>query len=104
MSDCKQGYKLADGSWSSEYKIGDKFEAVDGVIFQKGSIVTYTTKNGSDCPWFTNKHGREYSCYWYRLKPYKDPAKQFTKSDLLDGMRVVYRDGGERIVFMDRLL
>lgn len=26
-------------------------------------------------------------------------TKQFTKSDLLDGMRVVYRDGDERIVF-----
>lgn len=97
------GYKLADGTYSSDYKIGDKFEAVDGIIFQKGSIVTYTTNDNSDCPWFTNKYGREYSCMWFRLKSYKEPVKQFTKSGLLDGMRVVYRNGYERIYINGRL-
>lgn len=97
------GYKLADGTYSSEYKIGDKFETVDGEIFQKGSIVTYTTDVPSDRPWFTNKHGREYSCMWYRLKPYKEPVKQFTKSDLRDGMICTSRCGYVYTVQGDRM-
>lgn len=98
------GYKLADGTYSSEYKIGDKFETVDGEIFQKGSIVTYTTDDHSDCPWFTNKHGREYSCLWYRLKSYKEPVKQFTKSDLRDGMICTSRCGDVYTVQGDRII
>lgn len=51
------GYKLADGSFSTEYKIGDKFKVVftEGNSFiTKGQIVEYTTNDGTDCPEFSS--------------------------------------------------
>jgi hypothetical protein len=60
-------YKLADGSWSTDYKIGDKFYVVEGT--DKGCIATLLDDAGSDCPWFYK--GRDYrNCeVWEWLKP-----------------------------------
>lgn len=100
------GYKLADGSYSSKYKVGDKFEVVrvpnlsEHYNRRVGSIITLIDDDGTDSPYFDD----EFICVgWHRLKPYKEPAKQFTKSDLLDGMRVLHRDGYERVVLGDKL-
>ena len=98
------GYKLADGSYSGQYKIGDKFEATDGAVFSKGAIVTYCRDDNTDSPYFIDSTGGSWCCFWWRLKPYKVPAKQFTKSDLRDGMICTSRCGyiytvqGDRIV------
>ena len=70
-------YELADGSMSTDYKIGDKFVSVDDGIFPIGAIVVYTSEDNSDCPWFTQE-GRKYegACYWWRLKAYKEPSTE----------------------------
>ena len=70
-------YELADGSMSTDYKIGDKFVSVDDGIFPVGAIVTYTEEDNSACPCFT-KEGRKYSeaCFWWRLEAYKEPSTE----------------------------
>ena len=77
------GYQLADGSWSSQYKIGDKFVAIKGIIFSEGSIVEFIRDDSSWCPLFELVEGRckfelgrndspggFYS--WEDLKPHKE--------------------------------
>jgi hypothetical protein len=70
-------YKLADGSMSTDYKIGDKFVSVEEGAFPIGAIVVYTEDDNSDCPWFT-REGRksEGACFWWRLKAYKEPSTE----------------------------
>lgn len=48
------GYQLADGSWSYQYKIGDKFVVVegDGGTFTKGSVIEFIRDDSSWCPLF----------------------------------------------------
>ena len=100
MKNSHLGYPLADGSWSSDYDIGDQFEVVDKMEFV---IATLTRNDGTKNPFFGKR------CYsWCRLKPYKKFQKQyqkpFTKADLKDGMVVTYRSGIERIVFKGKFL
>lgn len=100
------GYELADGTLSTDYKIGDKFVVVEPKCGLKvGDIVSYYYDDGSELPQFKTVLGRSdynncdgenggFLC-WSWLK--KLPTKS-TKSDLKDGMRVVYRDGTKRLV------
>ena len=94
--------KLADGSLSTDYKVGDEFEVVEEGYFHKGSVVKLLEDDESDRPLFEIVCGdmkiddKHYE-YWSSLKPRR---KQFTKADLKDGMVVTYRKGGfERLVF-----
>lgn len=72
-------YKLADGSRSTEYKVGDKFlvAEVEGSTFSQGSIVELYLNDGTSCPVFRLVTGEcEYDncngksgacCSWYCL-------------------------------------
>lgn len=45
-------YKLADGTNSTDYKIGDRFKVVKEDTFTVGSIVEFYGDDGSHCPKF----------------------------------------------------
>lgn len=86
-------YKLADGTMSTDYQVGDKFVVVeDSSFFREGQVITLFRDDESVCPWFDEE---ESPCHWFRLKAYK--PKGFTKSDLKDGMVVTYRNKMERV-------
>ena len=104
-------YQLADGSWSSEYKIGDRFVASGGASFSDGSIVELHADDGSINPHFKLLTGERRGMFtfgedvcranWMLLKP---APKPFTKSDLKCGMRVTHRDGDEYYVLNGMLV
>lgn len=82
------GYKLADGTYSDQYKVGDKFVVQDSVIFRKGTVVIYHHNDGSDCPWFIKaaefpSTRSESSCMWYRLSAYKEDVVNPEDADLV---------------------
>ena len=63
-------YKLADGSMSSDYEIGDKFKITQrGGIFSYGEIITFTEDDETECPYFTNDKGVIHFKMWRRLSP-----------------------------------
>lgn len=107
----QEGYQLADGTYSSEYKIGDKFEVVDipsrdkHYRYKAGDIITFTEDDTTENPYFDDGQ-----CVgWNRLKAYKPTTPQasqtaFTKSSLKDGMIVTTRNGNVYTVTGDRLL
>lgn len=82
------GYKLADGSDSEQYKIGDKFEVVSGDY--RCLLVNLENNDGSANPFFLIGSNDRYCFFWSQLKPHHKP---FTKSDLKDGMLCQRRDG-----------
>lgn len=91
----RQGFALADGTLSTDYKVGDKFELVTrGAIFKVREIITLVGDANSSAPIFENESGLKSLLRWYWLK-----AKQFTKSNLKDGMRV-YRRGHEDVYYV----
>lgn len=63
-----------------------------------GCPQTYGYEEKSEC----EKYESCEQC-WCREIPGTEKIGQFTKSDLKDGMRVVYRDGRERTVFKEGL-
>ena len=91
------GYKLADGSDSEQYKIGDEFEVVCDKYhgFDVGEVIKLESLKGCDCPNFygycsdSNVYASQ-SVKWQEIKPHRNP---FTKSDLKDGMRVELAKG-----------
>jgi hypothetical protein len=86
-------YRLADGTMSTDYKVGDKFVVVQvAAYFQRGDIITLTEDDMTKCPLFG---AGENPCHWSKLEAYKP---QFTKSDLKDGMVVTYRNEEKRIL------
>ena len=99
-----QGHKLADGSYSGEYKIGDKFEVVNEGTFDVGSVVEFIYNDDSSNPKFKSPSEGAWYCLWEFLKPYKEPAKQFTKSDLRGGMICTSRGGYTYTVQGDRMV
>jgi hypothetical protein len=67
-------YQLADGSYSDQYKIGDKFVVVcdEHYQFNKGVIVEFEEDDQSSAPNFKHKKASEVSCKWGRLAAYKE--------------------------------
>lgn len=95
------GYELADGTLSTEYKIGDKFILNENHhVFRKGDTLELFKQDFSDCPKFKGPV-RAHHCHWRILIPVK---KQFTKSDLKDGMKVVCRDSEDTLFFLGGIL
>ena len=101
-------YRLADGSLSTDYKVGDEFEVVvvgDSFVNING-VVALLRDDTTSAPYFRLISGSaiyeydEYCCSWSALKPRR---KQFTKADLKDGMVVTYRNKQERTVLGDGL-
>ena len=99
-------YKLADGSLSSDYEVGDTFVVYrigHSAYFHEGDVITFKNDDGTHCPWFSSvDSARSYATYWKNLIPTEETKRKyqkiFTKSDLQDGMRVTYRNGDSRIV------
>jgi hypothetical protein len=58
-------YRLADGSWSTDYKIGDKF------THRGGGLATLAEDDGSSNPWFNTDFGSHYPRHWSSLTPVK---------------------------------
>jgi hypothetical protein len=58
-------YELADGSMSTDYKIGDEFtHEREGRIFRLGE------EDGTRNPWFTDRDGgNRYARHWEDLTP-----------------------------------
>lgn len=114
-----KGYQLADGSWSSEYKIGDKFIVTDGsTVFTRGSIISFYRDDNTAKPCFKLVNGRSFfqNCdgedggyiSWIRLTPYKEEKdtskfdiKEFKIADLKTGQRVTLENGDVYTVFLN---
>jgi hypothetical protein len=62
-------YELADGSMSTDYKIGDEFYVIRGS--DEGKIAIFLEDDGSELPWFDKgEEGR--SCeLWGNLQHFK---------------------------------
>jgi len=103
-----KGYQLADGSWSSEYKVGDKFvvSCDKHHIFGQGKVVVYIEEDFSDSPRFMDNYEVKSFCYWSRLSKYKSEESMdksintFKKEDLKTGMRVTCRNGEVYVVLL----
>lgn len=118
VEEMNKGYQLADGSWSSEYKIGDKFVVISEKSFSKGSVVQFYRDDGSPQPCFKLIKGyTQYTCCedelgaytkWDRLTPYKEEKedmskfdiKEFKISDLKTGMIVKTAARGDYLVML----
>lgn len=113
----KQGYKLADGTYSSAYKVGDKFTYTPrfpNPSIGKGSLFELCEGVGAAgspllklidgyCS-YSNAPDGAYGAFiaWEHLS-YKQP-KQFTKADLQDGMICTNRNGSAYTVRGDRMV
>jgi len=59
-------YALADGTMSTDYKLGDRFKAVSGA--DEGTIWTFEKDDGTSLPWFTRESStRHRSERWANL-------------------------------------
>jgi hypothetical protein len=70
-------YRLADGSWSTDYKIGDKF------THRGGGLATLAEDDGSSNPWFNTDFGSHYPRHWFSLTPVKTKKP----TDLINQLR-----------------
>jgi len=110
-----KSYQLADGSWSSEYKVGDKFVVTgEKETFSVGSIIELFRSDSSNCPLFKLLSGTttfklcegKAGAYamWRNLSKYTEEKKDmntFKKEDLKTGMRVTCRNAEVYIVLLD---
>jgi len=67
-------YKLADGSYSDQYRVGDKFVMVDVGHYHlsTGSVVELEDDDHSENPYFKNDEESEICCSWWRMAAYKE--------------------------------
>jgi predicted RNase H-like nuclease (RuvC/YqgF family) len=67
-------YKLADGSYSDQYKVGDKFVVVSGehCRFAKGAIIELEEDDQTSAPYFKQNEAYEVCCKWERVCAYKE--------------------------------
>lgn len=72
------GYKLADGSESTQYKVGDKFVVVsEHFLYSEGDVVELVEDDKSNAPYFDGTKGKFKAISWYKLKLCTDvPTKQ----------------------------
>jgi hypothetical protein len=74
-------YRLADGSMSTDYKIGDKFYIIEGA--DEGRLATLLEDDGSEMPWF-DKGIDDRNCeLWAWLKP----CNEENNADIIDLIR-----------------
>lgn len=84
-------YKLADGSLSTDYEIGDRFIIIGSELFGDGSVVSLYDDDGSDCPLFKFINGScDYNCcdgekgayaWWSNLKSIDSIYPLYTIND-----------------------
>lgn len=90
-------HKLSDGTFSINYKVGDKFIVTgEHHSFEIGEVVELVRDDASDCPYFTNftKDKVFQACYWSSLTH----KTEFTLDDIEYGMEITLRDGGKRAI------
>jgi hypothetical protein len=58
-------YRLADGSCSTDYKIGDKF------THRSGGFAIFAEDDGTSNPWFNTACSTRYPRHWKSLTPVK---------------------------------
>lgn len=94
-----KGYQLADGSWSSEYKIGDKFVlSCDGhSIFRKGVVVEFITDDQSKNPRFEKVKDVSYYCNWERLSKYKSETNMSKLKNVSD-ISIAWNKGNAAVI------
>jgi hypothetical protein len=61
----KMSYELADGSKSTDYKIGDEF------THENGDRATFSKDDGTGNPWFTDRGYPKWTISWCFLTPVK---------------------------------
>lgn len=105
-------YKLADGSLSTDYKVGDLFVVAvdDERLLPKGGVVKLSEDDNSDRPWFDIVNGeiekddllgygfKDRVFQWEHLEPFKHnlSSKDMTQS--------TYDDMFDRIELLESLL
>ena len=75
-------YRLADGSMSADYEIGDKF-----AHYEDREIFTLSLDNGSTCPWFMNHNEGLASISWCFLTPVKTKQHSSVINQLHEAIR-----------------
>ena len=65
-------YELADGSLSTDYKIGDKFTSGRGEVF------TFLEDDWTSRPKFKDEGGYNFWLYWSDATPFKQKRKECT--------------------------
>lgn len=65
------GYKLADGTNSKEYDIGDKFKVINHAAL-KGEVVELVVDDDSSSPVFKANDKQIYCMYWDGLQHHKE--------------------------------
>ena len=88
----KEGYKLADGTYSTDYQEGDKFVVVatkdSSGTAGLGSVVSLHENDKSRCPFFSNNRGQLACCSWSDLKKFnKDEIDMNTLQKQLEEMK-----------------
>ena len=70
----KEGYRLADGTYSTDYTEGDKFVVVNNVEScdetEVGMTITLTCADGTQAPLFQSPSGNTLCCVWKELKKF----------------------------------
>lgn len=68
-----KAYKLADGSLSTDCKVGDKFEVVvdDDAFFKLGEVIGLVNDDGSSRAKFKGKDVLPWCLFWHEVKPLK---------------------------------
>ncbi len=86
-------YRLADGTLSTDYGVGDEFILTkDHHIWVKNKVVRLEEDDYSTNPWFIDANGEVRCCAWGKLKKTGDKMQS-----TLDKIKVMqaYVDGGE---------
>jgi hypothetical protein len=79
-------YRLADGSMSTDYEIGDEFH-----YFVDGDVYRYYREDGSSCPWFTNNEGVQEALSWCTLKSVKAKKNSTIVNQLREAIKQLER-------------
>tara|TARA_R110000787_G_scaffold257205_1_gene362411 strand:+ start:314 stop:592 length:279 start_codon:yes stop_codon:yes gene_type:complete len=75
-------YKLADGSLSTDYKIGDEFTHKCG-----HDIFVFIEDDGTRCPWFKSEETHRNARHWSSLTPVKATKKANKKTKAIKRLR-----------------
>lgn len=103
------GYKLADGSLSTQYQVGDSFVVTTDVdsMFPIETEITLIKDDGTASPRFASTcddHHEDWDLLVPTEATKKKYSKSFTNGDFQDGMRVTLRDGSVCSILGDNLL
>lgn len=82
----EKGYQLADGTWSEDYKVGDKFRVVcESIMYPEiGEIVELLEDDGTEIPWFYNENHPHDVIQWGKLEHYVEDELEEPEDDITD--------------------